>query len=352
MREGQTKRAPMEQIADYITGHFVPIICVLAILTFAVWFGLGAGGILDPSLKSSDESWASHALSFAIATFVIACPCGIGLAAPTAITVGIGIAAKHQILAKGGGEAFQNASAVDVVVFDKTGTLTMGIEPKVTDSEIIETNEEEAKKYFLMASNLEETTSHPLGKAIVDFCAERKSGGFDTFETEEILGHGMWGSFKDGEDIIEAIIGNEKLMREREVAPWTEEQQHILQKWKSEAKSVVLLAIRMPESCCQSKKEYRLKAMFAVEDPIRPEAALVVKVLREKKFDVWMISGDNPDTAKAVARKVGIKPINVIAGVLPSEKVTIPLDPSHKSSGDTNSENLGRQDQISSTNCP
>lgn len=126
VREGQTKRAPIEQIADLLTAYFVPVVTLIAIITWLTWLGLGFSGALPVHEGKAAGGWVPFALQFAIAVFVVACPCGLGLAAPTAIFVGGGIAARHGILAKGGGEAFEKASRIDCIVFDKTGTLTEG----------------------------------------------------------------------------------------------------------------------------------------------------------------------------------------------------------------------------------
>ena len=133
-------------------------------------------------------------LRFAIAVFVIACPCGIGLAAPTALFVGGGLAAKHGILVKGGGEAFQEASTVDCIVFDKTGTLTQGGDPAVTDYKRI--TDDDDKEILGMAKRLEESTSHPVAKAVVNFCAPRSDQTFIASDIEEIPGKGMAGRFR------------------------------------------------------------------------------------------------------------------------------------------------------------
>ncbi|KAJ8455795.1 hypothetical protein ONZ45_g18864 [Pleurotus djamor] len=134
VREGQTRRAPIERVADMITGYFVPVVTFLAISTWLIWLILGLTGSLpEDYLDIPIGGWPVWSLGFAIAVFVVACPCGIGLAAPTALLVGSGLAAKHGILARGGGEAFQEMAQVDLVVFDKTGTLTEGGDPKVSD---------------------------------------------------------------------------------------------------------------------------------------------------------------------------------------------------------------------------
>ena len=134
VREGQTRRAPLERVADSLTAYFVPFVTYTAIVTWIIWLSLGVSGALPSNyLGRSSGGWVPWALQFAIAVFVVACPCGLALAAPTALFVGGGLAAQNGILAKGGGEAFENASRIDCVVFDKTGTLTVGGEPTVTD---------------------------------------------------------------------------------------------------------------------------------------------------------------------------------------------------------------------------
>ena len=182
VREGQTKRAPIERVADIITGYFVPVVTFLAVIVWIIWLGLGFSGRLPASYLDipiggwstcSDSSrlqkqWlilalpyvAVWSLEFAIAVFVVACPCGVGLAAPTALLVGSGLAAKFGILVRGGGEAFQEAAQLDVIVFDKTGTLTQGGEPLVTDAELDTSSGQWNKEDMLgVAYELEYTSS-------------------------------------------------------------------------------------------------------------------------------------------------------------------------------------------------
>src|SRR5271169_5644420 len=167
VRQGQSNRAPIERFADTLTGYFVPVIVLIAILTWVIWLSLGLSDSLPTGYLDVDEGgWVIWSLQFAIAVFVIACPCGIGLAAPTACFVGSGLAAKYGILVQGGGEAFQEASLVDCVVFDKTGTLTEGGEPKVTDSEIFA---EDRNLTLRMANALEIASTHTLALAIRNF---------------------------------------------------------------------------------------------------------------------------------------------------------------------------------------
>ncbi|KAJ4382722.1 hypothetical protein N0V86_001944 [Didymella sp. IMI 355093] len=138
VREGQTRRAPIERVADTITAHFVPFVALVAVMTWLIWLILGTTGAIQKDWRDEEAGgWALWSLRFSIAVSVIACPCGIGLAAPTALFVGGALAAKHGILVRGGGEAFQEASSLDCIVFDKTGTLTQGGSPAVTDHRFI-----------------------------------------------------------------------------------------------------------------------------------------------------------------------------------------------------------------------
>ncbi|KAG6002366.1 hypothetical protein E4U43_001132 [Claviceps pusilla] len=323
VREGQTKRAPLEQIADILTSYFVPVITLIALTTWITWFSLAMCGVVSRSeLKSSGGS-AAFAFQFAIAVFVVACPCGLALAAPTAIFVGGGIAAMHGILAKGGGEAFEKASKIDCVVFDKTGTLTHGGEPRITDSQLFA--DQKNIKYFdqhTLLSGLkavEEQSSHPIAKAIVNFCgAEIPSAPLD--KIEELPGRGMKACYRDKP--IDLAVGNELLMRDLSVvlSPAISSR---LQSWKSEAKSVAIMAVKSRQQQSITAGEdgkWSLAAIVSVSDQLRNEAVTVVEALRARGTQVWMLSGDNATTAQAVARLVGIKEENVLAEVLPSEK--------------------------------
>lgn len=266
-------------------------------------------------------------LEFAIAVFVVACPCGIGLAAPTALLVGSGLAAKFGILVRGGGEAFQEAAQLDLVVFDKTGTLTEGGDPRVVDAQLLPLQEPgwEPAVVLGVAAELESASTHPLASAIRVYCSEKgtpQSGA----SFDETAGRGVKGRF----DALscEAIIGNEAWMTEHG-ASVDGVLDTRLTAWKAEGNSVVLLALRrVTESSVEAEPNntgFGICAAFAVADPLRPEASAVVSKLQGQGIGTWMISGDNPVTAKAVAQKVGIPETNVIAGVLPHEKARFAL---------------------------
>lgn len=319
VREGQNRHAPIERIADRVTAFFVPAICFLASCTWIVWLALGVSGFLPVDyLNINEGGWYLWSLSFAIAVFVVACPCGIGLAAPCAIYVGTGLATSYAILARGGGEAFQEASRLDCVIFDKTGTLTKGVEPIITDEKIISGGESALRVTYLVARLIEEGSSHPLARAIVNFCNGKSIAAGRCVSTMEIAGKGSKGSIEIEGIVYDAIIGNERFMDEHSVV-MIEMDVELLRSWKQQGKSIILLAIKSDASSTFGPT-FTLAAMFATTDPIREEAPSVISGLQGNGMEIWMITGDNPITASAVARQVGIPENRVIAGLLPTEK--------------------------------
>lgn len=331
VRDGQLKRAPIEKLADILTGYFVPLITLIAISTWIIWISLGYSGSLPQHYLDIDiGSWAVWSLEFAISVFVVACPCGIGLAAPTALFVGAGLAAKNGILARGGGSAFQEGSKVNIVCFDKTGTLTMGNGLKITNFAI---HSNPIIKQFVVqvVKDIEITSSHPLAVAVVSFIEEfTKSnpkfviGRNKVPEVEEILGKGLrgdivlseedndnWNTYKP----TKVLIGNNKLMEENKVH-FTTNQNNLLNEWKIQGKSVIIVSMQ-----CETifkTLNYIPVLIMGARDEIRPEAKNVLKSLNDDGIETWMISGDNFTTANSIAKELGIK--NVIAEVLPEEK--------------------------------
>ncbi|KAK1755652.1 copper-exporting ATPase [Echria macrotheca] len=320
VREGQTKRAPIEQFADILTAYFVPAVTLIAILTWIIWMSLGfSGQIPGHFLDVSSGGWVAFSLQFAIAVFVVACPCGLALAAPTAIFVGGGLAAKYGILAKGGGLAFEKASRVDCVVFDKTGTITVGGAPSITDSEIVPESEDEKAVLLAALKAVEENSSHPIAKAIVAFCADKTALKAQIDTQQEVPGKGIKATYRGDtpQKSFDIVVGNEGFMQDFQVdipAAIAES----LEKWKTEAKSVALVATRPVE--WTGSEVWTLAAALSISDPIRPEARQIIRTLESRGTRVWMLSGDNPTTAVAVAKQVGIPSDQVIAGVLPTGK--------------------------------
>ena len=244
VREGQTRRAPVERAADLITAHFVPFVVAVGIVTWAVWLGTGLSGALPAAwVEGLDGGWPLWALRFAIAVFVVACPCGIGLAAPTALFVGGGLAAQHGILVKGGGEAFQEASALDCVVFDMTGTLTNGGEPKVVAHE---DRDGGGARVLAMVRRLEESSSHPVARALVQFASEREApaeGAPAPLSVDEVPGKGMTGRFRVAGADVAVLVGNEALLNDHGV-PVSDDARKRLNQWAENSHSVVLVATR------------------------------------------------------------------------------------------------------------
>lgn len=332
VREGQTKRAPMEQIADVLTTYFVPVVTLIAILTWIIWMALGLAGVLpDDYLDVTSGGWVAFSLQFAIAVFVVACPCGLGLAAPTAIFVGGGLAAKHGILAKGGGEAFEKASRIDCVVFDKTGTLTEGGQPTITDSSFYpdRVDELDGKEAMLAALKVvEEGSSHPVAKAIASFCSQQElDPDVKVDDLNEVPGKGMRAIYYARNQNYEILVGNEALLAGFHIQI-SNKVLEALNKWKSEAKSIALVATRRATSSSSSGNEnsekpeprWTVAAALSISDPIRPEAPAIVRALQSRGTRVWMLSGDNDVTARAVAVRIGIPADQVISGVLPTQK--------------------------------
>ncbi|KAJ5888162.1 ATPase P-type K/Mg/Cd/Cu/Zn/Na/Ca/Na/H-transporter [Penicillium taxi] len=326
VREGQSKRAPLERIADLLTSHFVPLITLIAILTFMIWLALGHSGALpDDYLDVAEGGWTFWSLEFAIAVFVVACPCGLALAAPTALFVGGGLAAKNGILVKGGGEAFQEASRLDAIVFDKTGTLTEGGSLKVSDHEVLTKDESLLKYAWALARKMEESSNHPIAQAIYAFCESKSPVNILSSDLQEILGQGMKGTFtvRDGssEHQYEAAIGNERLLDS--VLPSEVDTYFItnlLSKFQSAGKSTAILLLRPIN---QPEKSHFVPAIiFATSDTIRPEAIDIISQLQKRRVDVFMCTGDNQTTAHAVAHMLGIPRSNVMANVLPAEKAS------------------------------
>ncbi|KAL8763429.1 MAG: hypothetical protein Q9184_000737 [Pyrenodesmia sp. 2 TL-2023] len=341
VREGQSKRAPVERVVDTVTAYFVPVITALAIITFLVWFALGQSGRLSSTnLENQQGGWAFWSLQFAIAVFVVACPCGIGLAAPTALFVGGGVAVKNGILVRGGGEAFQEASKVDAVVFDKTGTLTEGEKPTVTDHLILLETGEPEKLVWSITASLEESSSHPLARALLGHASTFSKAQVTTQAITEEAGHGIRGTFacpttnSDLVTIYEAVIGSEAFIKTLD--PSLLVNYFIstsLSQWQSQSKSIALLALRRvtttttppttetPSTTENSEEQpWILAAMFAISDPIRPSAIPTITAIQARGIPVYMLTGDNPTTAAAVASTLSIPADHVFAGVLPTQK--------------------------------
>ena len=281
VEEAQGTKVPIQKLADKITSIFVPAILVITVLTFLGWF------IFTQELSKS--------LGVSIAVLVIACPCSLGLAVPIALTVGSGMGAKKGILIRRG-EAIQTMKEIKTIVFDKTGTITKG-KPEVTD---LYTESSIKKSYLLgVASSLERLSEHPIARAIVNKSDIKK---FKTVKKFKILrGRGVEGYI--GKNNV--VIGNRTLMREKKINVKSFE--HIIEKFESEGKTTMVVS-----------ENSKVIGVIAVADDVKEDSLQAIKELNKKGYKTIIITGDNERTAKAIAKKVGIR--EVIANVLPEDK--------------------------------
>ena len=284
VEEAQGSKAPIQRMADYISGIFVPIVVGIAILAFVIWYFLVDSGNLPQALEVS------------IAILVIACPCALGLATPTSIMVGTGKGAEQGILFKGG-EYLEGAQRINAVLLDKTGTVTKG-KPEVTDLT-------ELKEGFLAhVISAEKSSEHPLAEAIVEYGNKQDIPSIETESFHAIPGHGIE-AVVSGRTIL---VGTRKLMKEKAVE--YKEQEALLKAYENEGKTAMLGAV-----------DGELVLIVAVADTVKETSKNAINALTEQGIDVYMITGDNKRTALAIAQEVGIK--EVFAEVLPEDKARI-----------------------------
>lgn len=332
VREGQMRKAPIERVADTLTGYFVPVIVVIAVLVLVIWLSLSYSGSLPEHYLDIDiGGWFMWSLEFSISVFVIACPCGIGLAAPTALFVGSGLAAKYGILVKGGGSAFQDGAGTKVVCFDKTGTLTYG-QLKVSNLAFNVSDKSLQAVGLQLTRDLELGSQHPLAHAIRLYINESTNLSNNKIPAvETIAGKGLKGlvvvDSESREDPIwtklrdaQAILGNESLFRDYNVT-LSDKEQELLHQWKTQRKSVVLVGIK--STSYFDDEDYHVLTMLGCRDQIRGETRSVITYLQQKLgIECWMITGDNSLTANAIGAETGIRPENIVSEVLPNDKQT------------------------------
>lgn len=282
VEDAQGSKAPIAKMADVISGYFVPIVIAIAIIAGLAWYISGESAVFS--------------LTIFISVLVIACPCALGLATPTAIMVGTGKGAEHGVLIKSGG-ALETAHKIETVIFDKTGTLTEG-KPVVTD--IITTNEITETELLRLSASAETGSEHPLGEAIVNKAKEEKLELTLAEDFEAIPGHGI-AVVIDGKRML---LGNEKLMLEQNIAITLQENSDRL---AEEGKTPMLVA-----------SDGKFLGIIAVADVLKESSVRAVEALHKMGIQVAMITGDNKRTAKAIAKQVGID--RVLAEVLPQDK--------------------------------
>ncbi|SUI62725.1 heavy metal translocating P-type ATPase [Shewanella morhuae] len=292
VQQAQTSKLPIGRLADKISAVFVPTVVIIALFAAAIWYFVGPA----PAL--------SHALVVLTSVLIIACPCALGLATPMSIMVAVGRAAQMGVLVKNG-EALQTASKVDCVVLDKTGTVTLG-KPQVTDFTLVQTldNAEQAQLLGAIAS-LEQHSEHPLASAIVNYAKESLSQLPDTQSFINHQGKGITGEV----DSVHFAIGNLALMTELDIVnpDGSALDPQATLSFANQGKTPIYVA-----------RAGTLVATIALADPIKPDAEAAIAAMLQSGIRVVLLTGDNPQTAQAVASQVGIG--EVIAGVLPEQK--------------------------------
>lgn len=286
VQDAQGSKAPVQKLVDKIAGVFVPTVIGLAVLTFIVWMVFGG------------ELAFSHALLTSVTVLVIACPCALGLATPTAIMVGIGKGAENNILIRDA-ESLEQLCKVNAVVLDKTGTLTEG-KPKV--SEVYWTEQENLEQYMSVLLFLERQSEHPLAEAVVSWLQEQGVNGNLQGNFESVTGMGVEGQV-DGKKFC---VGNMPLLESHGISCHADIQKRV-ESWTKEGKTVVYFA-----------SGQRILALIAIADSIKKGAVEAIRHLQNRGIQVYMLTGDHRLTANAVARKAGIT--NFKAEVMPGDK--------------------------------
>jgi len=283
--EAQRSRAPIQKLADIVAGYFVPVVIVIALVAFGVWYYFGP----DPRL--------AYALIVAVSVLIIACPCALGLATPMSIMVATGKGATMGVLFKNA-EAIETMRRINTLVVDKTGTLTLG-KPKLTG--VVTAKDMEEEKLLLLAASLEKSSEHPLAAAIMSGAAERGVSPAEAADFNSHTGKGVSGTVAGSK----VLLGNLKLMQDAGVV--AKDLAKRAEEMRKEGQTVMFVAA-----------DGRLVGLLAVSDPIKETTPQAIRELHEEGLRVVMLTGDNRVTAEAVAAKLGID--QVVAEVLPDEK--------------------------------
>ena len=283
--EASNTKAPIAKMADKVSSYFVPIVILLAIVTFIAYLLLG-------------YSFADALIVF-VTILVVACPCSLGLATPLAIVVAEGLCANNGILVKKS-EILENAQKIDTIVFDKTGTLTYGT---LKISTIKNFSNLSDKELLQLVGSIESKSTHPIAKAFTGYMEENKLEALPVKEFGNMAGLGVIGRIKDSR----MIIGNAKILKDLKLEnPYEEEEKTLAQ----EGNSIVYVV-----------QDNKIVALIGVNDIVRDNAKEVIQNLKEKQIDTIMLTGDNQDTAEKIAKDIGIT--KVIANVLPTEKTEV-----------------------------
>lgn len=305
VESAQLTKAPVQKFADTISKYFVPIVIVLALCTFIVWYFAGKFNCYPDFWIPESMDRFQLALQFGISVMVIACPCALGLATPTAVMVGTGVGASQGVLIKGG-EALETAHKVNCIVFDKTGTLTLG-KPIVVSTKLFKDMPVHEFYYYVAAAEV--NSEHPLAKAVIDHANNLRQANEayrilpETYDFISITGHGIKATVCKNE----LIIGNKSLIIDSGINI-PEKALEILTEVEQMAQTGIIVAIN-----CE------VVGIIAISDPLKPEASEIISILKSMNVKSIMVTGDNWGTAKAVALEVGID--SVVAEAKPHQKV-------------------------------
>jgi Cu+-exporting ATPase len=309
VEEAQGTKPPIQRLADIISGYFVPVVMGIAVLTFGIWYFWGP----EPAL--------SFAMINFVAVLIIACPCALGLATPTAVMVGTGKGAEAGILIRNA-KALETAHKITTIVLDKTGTLTKG-QPSVTDVKAFRHQKEEdlvrlaaslekhsehpvAKAVLQFAASLGKTSSHPLDSAIYKKARKEKIQFLEIKNFQAVPGHGLQGEVEVQGRALQVLLGNKKLIKKNKIAIEPANQK-IIEKLEGQGKTVMTLALNK-----------KVLGIVAVADTLKEGAREAIEALKEMGLEIVMLTGDNQKTALAIASQLGIK--KVLAEVLPEDK--------------------------------
>jgi len=304
VQNAQTSKAPIQRHADMISARFVPFVLLAAFLTWLFWYLMAAFRVVPHSWYEADGE-VLFSLMFGLSVVIIACPCALGLATPTAVMVGTGIAAANGILIKGG-EALENAHRVRTILFDKTGTITHG-KPAVTKVLFCTSTTMPLNQTLWRLVGAAETNSeHPLGRALVNRATEELTGAQFPVATDfqAVVGKGVSCVIEDQN----VSIGNHALMEEQQIVV-DEQMVNGVQALEVDGNTVVYVAINKT-----------MVAAIGIADTVKQEAKAAIEALQKLGVQTWMVTGDNRRTAHAIARQVCIPPSQVMAEVLPGNK--------------------------------
>ncbi|KAK7308982.1 hypothetical protein RJT34_05359 [Clitoria ternatea] len=303
VESAQMAKAPVQKFADRISKYFVPLVILISLTTWLAWFLAGRFHAYPKSWIPSSMDSFELALQFGISVMVIACPCALGLATPTAVMVGTGVGASQGVLIKGG-QALESAHKVNCIVFDKTGTLTVG-KPVIVNTKLL--TKMVLREFYELVAAAEVNSEHPLAKAIVEYAKkfrgdEENPSWPEARDFVSITGHGVKATVHNKE----ILVGNKSLLADHNIAvPGVAED--ILAEAEKMAQTGILVSING-----------EVAGVLAVSDPLKPGAQEVISILKSMKIRSIMVTGDNWGTASSIAREVGIE--SVIAEAKPEQK--------------------------------